>query len=131
MRALHSPHRSMGVYALAHPGDPFRALPLRRQGPAPQHGAPYLSSWKLLLARQFYESLGLGLRRWCLAAQTVQLGRKVERIGEAMGMHELLGQHDGLIAPLPRVLRIAQIPQSQGDMPPAADPQDAAALDMV
>jgi hypothetical protein len=48
-----------------------------------------------------------------------------------MGMRQRLGQRDGFTASLQRVRRIAQIPQGQGDMSPAADPQTAVPLDVV
>jgi hypothetical protein len=81
----------VGVHPLEYLGYPLGSLPLCGQCPAPKHYPPYLPSWKLLLARQLNQSLGLRLRRRCLAAQTVQRRRKVERVGQAIGMRQLLG----------------------------------------
>src|SRR5215471_3274339 len=76
-----------------------------------------------MLAREADAGLGPLLGQSSFPAELAQKGSKNPGAGQAERMRDLLGQGTRCLAPLSRLVRIAQMPQDPGRMREAKDPR--------
>ena len=114
------PRGPVGGQTLVYLRDALVAPSLRGERLTPVH-EPYCQPLcKSLLTRQRHQCLGLLLGCLPLPAQPMEPAAQSQGKRQTKGVRQLVCQGEALLAPLQRLVRIAQHPQGKGRIDPAS-----------